>query len=161
MLGTNDCKTIYKASPYIIGRGIEILIQQVKDFNSNIKILLVSPIFLGDRVWEDGFDPEFNEEAVEKSHKLKDVYKDIANKYGCSFLAASDYANPSETDQEHMNEEGHRALSNAIYEKLINPYAHFGDNITDINEFSLVAKEEEEFFHFHQNNIMINNIKLS
>lgn len=120
MLGTNDCKTIYKASPYIIGRGIEILIQQVKDFNSNIKILLVSPIFLGDRVWEDGFDPEFNEEAVEKSHKLKDVYKDIANKYGCSFLAASDYANPSETDQEHMNEEGHRALSNAIYEKLIN-----------------------------------------
>lgn len=119
MLGTNDMKTIYKASPYVIGLGIEILIQQIKDFNSNIKILLVSPIELGDKVWQEGYDPEFDQESVEKSKKLKEVYKGIADKYNCSFLAASDYAKPSEIDQEHLNEEGHKALSTAIYEKLI------------------------------------------
>ena len=35
------------------------------------------------------------------------------------FLAASDVAKPSETDQEHLDEKGHLALANAIYKKLV------------------------------------------
>ena len=35
-----------------------------------------------------------------------------------SFLAASAYAKPSEEDREHMNEEGHAALAEAVYAKL-------------------------------------------
>ena len=35
-----------------------------------------------------------------------------------AFLAASAYAKPSEEDREHMNEEGHAALAEAVYAKL-------------------------------------------
>ena len=52
MLGTNDCKTYYNASPEVIGRGIEKLLEQIKSIAGTAKVLLVSPIALGDEVWK-------------------------------------------------------------------------------------------------------------
>ena len=60
------------------------------------------------------FDPEFNKNSVKTSHKLKDVYKKIADKYGCHFLAASDVSSYSTDDMEHMDASGHRHLADAI-----------------------------------------------
>lgn len=51
MLGTNDCKKDYAASPTDIGRGIEECIDQLEEYVSPEKVLLVSPIYLGDEVW--------------------------------------------------------------------------------------------------------------
>ncbi len=116
MLGTNDCKTHYKASAKVIGLGIERVIKEARRFNENLEILLLSPIHLGANVWKDGFDPEFNEESVEVSKQLKEVYREIAEKYRCKFFAASDVAEPSEIDEEHLNEAGHKALAEAVYE---------------------------------------------
>ena len=114
MLGTNDCKTYYNASAGLIGKGIEKLISQIKKYDSSLDILLMSPIVLGDEVWKPEFDPEFNKNSVKTSHKLKDVYKKIADKYGCHFLAASDVSSYSTDDMEHMDASGHRHLADAI-----------------------------------------------
>lgn len=119
MLGTNDCKSIYHASPEEIGNGIEKLLKQIKSSVPNAKIILMSPIHLGEHVWESGFDPEFNQNSVEVSKGLKAVYSHIARKYGADFLAASDYAAPSDVDQEHLTVEGHRSLAAALTKKLI------------------------------------------
>lgn len=116
MLGTNDCKTVYNASAKVIGLGIENLIKKVRAYNPNQKILLISPIHLGDEVWKDEFDPEFNKNSVQVSKELKDEYAKIAIKYNCRFLAASDVASPSPIDQEHLDENGHAALAKKIYE---------------------------------------------
>lgn len=119
MLGTNDCKTVYRASAEVIGMGIGYLLNQIRRTAPEAKILLVSPIHLGDRVWEEGFDPEFDKDSVEVSRKLKAVYQKIAGKYGVEFLAASDCAVPSPVDREHLDEEGHRCFADALYQKLI------------------------------------------
>lgn len=118
MLGTNDCKTVYGASPEVIGKGVETLIKQIKQSDESTKILLVSPIHLGEEVWKEEYDPEFNQHSVDVSKKLKDVYKKLAEQYQCEFLAASDVAQPSKADQEHLTIEGHAALANAI-EKVV------------------------------------------
>lgn len=118
MLGTNDCKTIYQASAEVIGKGIEKLIHQIKAADENIKILLVSPIWLAEGVGDEGFDPEFDTSSVKTSHRLKEVYRQIAIKNGCDFLAASDYAKPSEADREHLNESGHKHLAEAIFQSI-------------------------------------------
>ena len=118
MLGTNDCKTVYGASAEVIGRGIEKLIKQIKAVAADTKILLISPIWLGEGVWEEGFDPEFDEKSVETSKKLKAVYQRIAGEYGCDFLAASDYVGPSEADREHLSKKSHKILADAIYKEL-------------------------------------------
>ena len=118
MLGTNDCKTIYQASAEVIGKGIEKLVQQIKAADENIEILLVSPILLGEGVGEEGYDPEFNQDSVETSKGLKAVYKQVVERNGCEFLAASDYAKASGADREHLDETGHRQLAEAVYQKI-------------------------------------------
>lgn len=114
MLGTNDCKTFYNASAEVIGLGVERLVEQIRKADKNIRILLISPIQLGEGVWEQGYDPEFNEKSVEVSKGLKAVYQKVAEKYGCDFLAASDVAEPSKEDREHLNKEGHKKLAEAV-----------------------------------------------
>lgn len=118
MLGTNDCKTIYNASAEVIGKGIEKLINQVKTISPDLNIYLISPIWLGEDVWREEYDPEFNKCSVETSKKLKAVYISIAEQYGCEFLAASDYVKVSNADMEHMDAEGHRVFAEVIYDKL-------------------------------------------
>lgn len=118
MLGTNDCKTVYQASAEVIGEGIEKLIYQIKAADESIEILLVSPILLAEGVGEENFDPEFDQESVETSKRLKRVYQQIAEKNGCKFLAASDYARVSEADRQHLDKDGHRRLAEAVYRKI-------------------------------------------
>lgn len=118
MLGTNDCKTVYGATPERIGEGIEELIDQIQTFDPNIQVVLVSPIALGSNVWKEEYDIEFNQHSVEVSRKLPEVYENIAKKRGIEFLAASDYANPSSIDQEHMDAENHRFFAEAISRKV-------------------------------------------
>jgi lysophospholipase L1-like esterase len=123
MLGTNDCKTAYKTTPQLIGKGVETVIAKIRSFAPDSKILLVSPIHLGEKVWEKSYDPEFSRESVDVSKGLADVYAEIARNEHLYFLDASDVAAPSDTDQEHLNEEGHAKLAEAIYEKVDDIFA--------------------------------------
>ncbi len=118
MLGTNDCKTSYHASAASIGRSIEELIRTARQYDPELEILLVSPIFLAHQVGAEGFDPEFDEDSVAKSRQFKSVYSEIARRTGCAFLAASDYAGPSRADREHLDAAGHAALADALFDKL-------------------------------------------
>ena len=117
MLGTNDCKSHYGASAEVIGLGIRQLIQQVKAGVPDAKLILVSPIQLGEDVW-DGYDLEFDRTSVETSKDLPRVYQRIAKEEGVAYLAASDYAKSSFQDREHMDETGHRQLANGILKLL-------------------------------------------
>ena len=119
MLGTNDCKSWYGNTSTAIAEGADKLIRQVKAYSSDIKILLISPIHLADGVGEQGYDEEFDESSVLLSRELKTAYRTLAHKTGCEFLSAADYAAPSITDREHLDKDGHRALAQAIFEKLL------------------------------------------
>lgn len=118
MLGTNDCKTIFGASAEIIGKGIARLLEQINQYADKMKVLVISPIYLGEKVWQDGYDQEFSPESVEVSKKLEPVYEKVAGKYGKRFMRAADYASPSEEDQEHLDGQSHKILADAIYRKL-------------------------------------------
>lgn len=119
MLGTNDCKTRYKASAAVIGKGMEQLIRQVKETaGEQTKLLVVSPILLGKGVGEEGFDGEFDETSEKTALQLRKEYEMIAGRHDCGFLAASDYALPSEVDREHLDEEGHKQLALGMLQKI-------------------------------------------
>ena len=118
MLGTNDCKTIYGVSSYTIGRGLELNLDVLEKFVNPSNTLLVSPLNLGDDVWQPQKDPEFDKHSIEVSHELKSVCEAIAARRGLHFLAASDIASPSEIDDEHFNAEGHKLFAQAVLTKL-------------------------------------------
>ena len=118
MLGTNDCKTIFNASEHVIGLGLEKCLDELEKYLLPEQILVVSPISLGEDVWRPEKDPEFDTSSVETSISLKEEYKKIAKRRGNRFLAASDFATASSVDDEHLDENGHRALAGAVVQKL-------------------------------------------
>ena len=98
---------------------LEKIIGQIRSGAPDSRILLISPIWLGENVWKPGFDPEFSEKSVDVSKHLAKVYRQIAEKENIAFLNAAAYAKPSAADQEHMDPENHRLLAEAIYQKVI------------------------------------------
>ncbi len=118
MLGTNDCKAIYGASPEVIAKGVGRLVRQIKAYSEKVKILIISPIHLGENVWKEGFDPEFDRNSVEISKKLAAEYRKISKAENTYFLDASEFAVPSGKDEEHMDEKEHGKLASAVYEKI-------------------------------------------
>ncbi len=77
----------------------------------------MSPIALGEGVGEAGYDPEFDESSVAVSKRLPEVYRRIAHER--HFVSGGiRICKAKEEDREHMNEEGHVALAEAVYAKL-------------------------------------------
>ena len=118
MLGTNDCKPCFGVSAKEIGEGIQTCLDELERVLPPRRILLMSPILLGEDVWKPEKDPAYDRRSVAVAGDLKTVYTEIATARGCAFLAASDYADPDPQDEEHMNETGHRQLAEAVYGKL-------------------------------------------
>ncbi len=114
MLGTNDCKKAFRATAQEIGKGLELCLDVFEERIVPERILVISPILLGRNVWQPDKDPEFDRRSVRISAELKAVYEGIARRRKHLFLAASDYAEASHYDEEHMNAEGHRSLAEAV-----------------------------------------------
>ena len=104
------------ATPESIGAGIEALIAQVRAFDEQLPILLVSPIHLAADIAEK--DSAFSADSVSISYALKSVYAAIAEREHCMFFAASDYAEPSDADGEHLDAEGHQKLTKQMLNAL-------------------------------------------
>ena len=118
MLGTNDCKTVFGASAEVIGKGIARLLDQIAAYAPEAKVLLISPIYLGEKVWQEGYDQEFSRDSVLVSRDLEKVYQRIADEKHVEFMRAASYVSCCAADQEHMNAAGHQVFAKAVYEKL-------------------------------------------
>ena len=125
MLGTNDLKF---GSAEHSARGIETIMMMVKMANERFaqsspvfpkgaKILLISPILIGE-IDENNHEYDLIPHGHEESLKFKTVYKAMADKCGAYFMDASQYAEPSEIDSEHMTPQGHKALGEAVAAKI-------------------------------------------
>ena len=107
MLGTNDCKSHYRASASLISKGLDQVIRKARlNASQHFDLLVISPIHLGHGVGEPDFDPEFDENSEVVSRNLAAEYRKVA-------------LLPSITDREHLDEKGHAALADAIYDKII------------------------------------------
>ena len=122
MLGTNDCKPVYNADAETIAHGAERLIKQVRAYAGNCRVLLISPIELGNDVWQERYDPQFDAGSPAVSRNLKYTFAKVARKHGTDILAASDHAKPSSIDCEHLDENGHNALARAVEDKILSIY---------------------------------------
>jgi lysophospholipase L1-like esterase len=119
MLGTNDCKSVFRATEKEIASGLSAIVARIKneaklsaECGTPLQIVIVSPIHLGDDI--ESHDPEFDKTSVSVSKGLADEYRLLAQKTGCAFLDAAAVAKASPIDQEHLDEIGHDRLAKAI-----------------------------------------------
>ena len=124
MLGTNEFKKCFNRElSYIVG-GIEEFIKIIK--NEEMwerfgvpKILIISPVIVREELKENGGKiGEYDIQSIEISKKLARLVMELCKKYDVQFMNAADYAEASLIDYIHMDEENHRKLGEAIYNKL-------------------------------------------
>ena len=85
-----------------------------------MRILLMAPPVTGelglDSPFAEGFDfPR----AVRVSAELPDLYRRLAEAYGCAFLDTTRIVKVSPADGVHLSPEDQTALGRAVFEKLL------------------------------------------
>jgi lysophospholipase L1-like esterase len=112
MLGTNDLKSMFNASPADFCQGLERIIKAAIHFESNLsvmnpKMFLISPAHIIEP--KDQFADMFRG-AEPKSRLLAEQIKMLAGKYGALYLDAADIIKPSPADGIHFNTASHKTL---------------------------------------------------
>lgn len=119
MLGTNDISDHHMDR---IELGITEIVRLIKNagyiyrtktpvFPSGVKILLISPLPFGDTA-------ALSDEIKAESRLYPAVYKRVSENTGVEFLDPSSFVFPSDIDGIHLTLEGHRILSELVYEKI-------------------------------------------
>jgi lysophospholipase L1-like esterase len=115
MLGTNDLKKRFSVTAFDIGMCISGLIECILKSKSGRdwgapKVLLVAPPPLA----KLGALAEMLQDGTEKSKRLAEVYRGVAQAHGCAFLDAGGVIKTSDLDGVHFEEDEHRKLGQAL-----------------------------------------------
>ena len=113
MLGTNDVKERFAANEYVIGAGMERLIQRAKTIDcwgtKEPNILVVAPPRIG-----DGFhDDVMGNGCVEKSRGVAEQFRIVAERNHVHFLNAAD-CEFNHVDFMHLTRNGHAQLAEKL-----------------------------------------------
>lgn len=122
MLGTNDLKLRFSASPGTVALGFERYREALSiasPTGKRPKVLLASPILVSAFYRDNSalYDM-FGEFAIERSAQLSTQYKRIADANGWVFMNAAAYAVASEIDGIHMDTQNHKKLGMAFAKKV-------------------------------------------
>lgn len=120
MLGTNDTRAEYDRSVDQIQEGMRDLIKIVKTSDAGVagevpQILLISPApFLENSNRKE----PVNKNTIEKSKKLAEKYRALAQEEECEFLDAALFVTSSQIDGIHLDETQHQLLGRAVAQKI-------------------------------------------
>lgn len=124
MLGTNDLKRKFEHWPANIAGEMDRFLQKVVSHNifkmqGKMKILLVSPPYVGEEIRSSRFGDSFGfEMARDASMKLGPMYEAVADRYGIAYMDAAKYVTASPVDSIHLEASEQIKLGEAIYSKL-------------------------------------------
>ncbi len=134
MLGTNDLRPEFKFSANDIAENIGKLVELVLKYDYNggdvPKVIMVSPPYVkpGVSTSKNAYMFGLKEDCVERSKELIVPYKKKADELGVYFLDAATYAEVSEIDSLHLDEEGHMDLANGIGKFIYSIYNDKNNN---------------------------------
>lgn len=123
MLGTNDRRRNLRIAPQESAIALEQYIQFTRAadlWGGRVKpqILVVSPPEIDPAVLETPVAFYYDEESIAASKKLKECYKELADRYGCAFLDAAAYSRTGK-DGVHLGEDGHKGLAEAMANRIM------------------------------------------
>lgn len=121
MLGTNELKYSYHKTPEEIGKILEeyfvkIILNRKSQFTGKYpKLLIVTPPLVNE--FADERTKIKYKDATEKSKKLNEIYKEVANKNKCYFLSNKNLE--TGIDGVHLIKESHEILADEL-KRIIN-----------------------------------------
>ena len=118
MLGTNDTKAHFGATPVNIAGAMERLIRKAQstlcwgDHKANI--LVICPPHILEGLYDDEAGLKMGPGCPEKSRELAKYYRKVAEATGCAFLDAEGIGEFNKIDCMHLTAKGHRCLAEAL-----------------------------------------------
>ena len=121
MLGTNDCKDRFYASPACIALGMARLVKKAKDTDCwggrQPNILVIAPPPIGEGMLCSPVAATMGSQCVEKSRQLASCYREQCELLGVSFLDAGEIGCEfNQVDLMHLTSRGHRTLAGKLAE---------------------------------------------
>ena len=117
-LGTNDLQFQYNIKVGTVEKGLENLINLAHSKVQNI--IIIPPVVLNEEVLEGYFNYQFDETSIVKSRKIGRIYRQIANIYNCSYFDINKFANPSDKDGLHYEENSHKLIADKLADFIKN-----------------------------------------
>ena len=113
-IGTNDLQSQYNISFDTIENGLRNLVNLAKTKVKNI--IIIPPVKLDERILKGAFNTQFDETGVEKSKKVGQIYRQIADENGCEIFDINEFTTPSDYDGLHYDENSHRLIAEKLAE---------------------------------------------
>ena len=135
MLGSNDLKKKFHLPAGDIAGSLQNMLMHLKShlnyhLGVNPRIIVISPVCLGDKCLTGPFADFFSEDSVVQSHKLAYWYELVAKQFDVLFFDASKVAQAGDIDGLHMDEANHGKLAKALYENFYAEASHGSDSMT-------------------------------
>ena len=107
-VGTNDLQAQYNIGFNAVESGLEKLIRLAKE--KSIKLIIVPPVILSEKVLEGFFSYQFDETSVGKSKKIGRIFKRLSNINYCEYFDVNKFTSPSDFDGLHYDENSHKLI---------------------------------------------------
>lgn len=120
MLGTNDVKERFSATPQNIAKGLERLVLKAihtpEAWRSKANILIIAPPPIEEGYYETDIGGEMGMSCIEKSKALAPLFCEVADRLGCHFLDAGSVPGIGmyPYDHMHLSLEAHTVLAQTL-----------------------------------------------
>jgi lysophospholipase L1-like esterase len=124
MLGTNDTKVRFSATPRDITTGLAEIVKGIRAYpcgpapGVRPEILIIAPAPLSSGIWNWPAGEGFGDSGIEKSLKLAEYYEVLAREMDCRFLDAGRWGTVSPLDGIHFTEALHRSFAEHLYPEV-------------------------------------------
>lgn len=125
MLGTNDVKERFSATPENIARGLDRLLKKAKAANEafvnhKANILVIAPYPIDEEYRESAVGQDMGKGCAEKSRALPALFERVALQNRCHFLSATEIPGMENYpyDYMHLSPKAHSALAEVIAKKM-------------------------------------------
>ncbi len=143
MLGTNDLKKHFEATPQDVGTNLLKMCNLIQE-KTDAKILLASPMLLGDQIEFSPLHLEFGRQAVDYSFEIAPETEKVAKEVGAEFIDMALVAVVSDVDCLHLVPEEHAKVAQAVHGKVMDIFgAELEQEAREEEEAKRKAEEEE------------------
>lgn len=110
-LGTNDSQFFYNLDEKIAYKGLQKLINSLKEINPNTEIIIIPPLKIQKNILNGIFSMQFDLTSVERIKKVFPIFEQVAKENNCKYFDFNELVSPSTADGLHYSKEAHRIIA--------------------------------------------------
>lgn len=113
-LGTNDTQIFYNIDRETTKIHIQKLINDLKEANPQIKIIIIPPVKITTDILSSGFSILFNKNSITKIENIFPAFKETSVENNCYYFDFNEFCQPSKFDGLHYTTESHRIIADKL-----------------------------------------------